>query len=622
MFKRRSGLIFLFILSFLYSNAQDSISTIYIDSIIVKSNRFVLESIGSQVYPVRSTNQSAGTALALETPINIKQYGPGVLQTASARGTGASHLGVAWNGINIQGMTHGQVDLSLIPTTDDIVYIAGGNSAMAGSGYLGGLVRLDTRFRKKNKISLGGTLGRFHNYRFQGGLNYSQKKWTSHTTASYQKGKNDFPFINTSSVQKPLVKQINNGYQVLQFRQNIQFTLGKKNTLQFHYWLTNANREIPPSMTAANDHALQSDQAHRFLADWIYSLNAKSSLRTKIAHINEQLTFQNDALHDFTATSKQIIDSRLSLKLKHHQLQLGLYEAFEQADADGYGSKHQRHISALSVADNYLLYKDIKLSGQGRLEIKNFEIITPIFTLAGEWLTNPTAALPLQLKGKIGRHFHRPTFNDLFWKGLGVPDLKDEVGYQGEMSFSFENSPYAKSHWHFNATSFLLNIDNWILWAPNSQGIWRPSNKLKVQSKGIESSIKYALLRKPFTFKSNLYYTFVKTINLADGFEQGKQLLYVPRHKLNGMINLGYQSWSFLSEQYFVSKRPVTTDNSKYVASFFVQNLQLGYTFKNKWTKGLVRFKVNNLWNRPYQIIQFRPMPGLGFEIGIHFDFF
>lgn len=603
--------------------AQDSLWTVPIDSITIKSTRLEFEASGTNTYAIKPiglpSGASVGDALNESTPISFKQYGPAMLQSASARGTGAGHLGVNWNGINIQSMTHGQVDFSLIDISDRITYITGGNSAMDGSGNLGGVVQLDTKIRDQNGLhgSATAAVASFHQNKWNGNLRFSRPKWASFAEVIYKKGKNDFPFVNTASVGQPTQTQVNNAYRTLQLRQSNQWMLNKKNVIQIHYWWTDAHREIPPTMATANDQAHQSDQAHRLLAEWVHTPRPKMTIRTKVANITEQLTFQNQVIFSHTLTTKQIIDSRLAQKRGAHQMLAGLFQSHEKAFSDGYDQVHQRMTSALFLAEKIKLSPQWQIAAQTRLEAKDFHQFIPIYSLSAQYQWKHW-----QLKSKFGRHFHAPTFNDLFWMDLGVPHLKDEKGHQGELTINYTQKNQS-NNFSASITGYWLSVKDWILWAPDAFSTWRPANSQKVISKGIESYITFQQEYKKLQFNGQIIYALTHSINKESRQPQliGKQLLYVPKHKISGHLAIKYQNLQLVYQPIWIGKRPYLADNSKYMPGNFTQNLRLAYSPKIKSTTLQLHFSITNLADTRYQTIRYRPMPGRGLDAGISLAF-
>ncbi len=82
--------------------------------------------------------------LSLNTPIIIKNYGPGQLATVAFRGTSANHTAVLWNGLNINLPTLGQTDFSTIPVAgfDQLSVQYGSSASVVGTDAVGGSILL------------------------------------------------------------------------------------------------------------------------------------------------------------------------------------------------------------------------------------------------------------------------------------------------------------------------------------------------------------------------------------------------------------------------------------------------------------------------------------------------
>ena len=95
--------------------------TVRVKEIIVKSsskpsvlNGFMDHTIDSMVLKdYKLTDISS--VISENTPLFVKNYGPGAISTISFRGTGASHTQLLWNDFSINSPMLGQADLSLVP---------------------------------------------------------------------------------------------------------------------------------------------------------------------------------------------------------------------------------------------------------------------------------------------------------------------------------------------------------------------------------------------------------------------------------------------------------------------------------------------------------------------------
>ena len=58
---------------------------------------------------------SLGEVLQQETGLFLRQYGPGMLNSLSMRGTSAGHNALFWNGLPVNSPSLGQADYSIFP---------------------------------------------------------------------------------------------------------------------------------------------------------------------------------------------------------------------------------------------------------------------------------------------------------------------------------------------------------------------------------------------------------------------------------------------------------------------------------------------------------------------------
>ena len=55
---------------------------------------------------------------------------------------------------------------------------------------------------------------------------------------------------------------------------------------------------------------------------------------------------------------------------------------------------------------------------------------------------------------------------------------------------------------------------------------------------------------------------------------------------------------------------------------YLIGNASLRYSFKNKISHIHIFFRVNNIWDTNYFVIERRPMPGIHYQVGINFNFY
>ena len=71
---------------------------------------------------------------------------------------------------------------------------------------------------------------------------------------------------------------------------------------------------------------------------------------------------------------------------------------------------------------------------------------------------------------KIGvntsRNFRIPTYNDLYWVGLGNPDLEPEISKQASLNHFLKFKKQC-----FQVAGFYIDTQDMIKWVPDSNGV-------------------------------------------------------------------------------------------------------------------------------------------------------
>ena len=153
----------------------------------------------------------------------------------------------------------------------------------------------------------------------------------------------------------------------------------------------------------------------------------------------------------------------------------------------------------------------------------------------------------------------------------------------------------------------------------------------------METSLRWNWIKGAWKGKLSGRYQYVKATNTAvyDGLEEvlHKQLLYTPNHSAGLVMQAERGAFSGTYLHQWTGKRFTTTDNSASLPGFYTGNLLLRYTFflqplsDGKGRAGAsaqgssvaVDFRLENIWNTPYQVIAYRPMPGRNWRLGCMF---
>lgn len=578
--------------------------------------------------------QSFNLAEALKqgSPLFVKSYGANGIGSLNLRGTGASHTKVYWNGIDISPPGLGLMDFSLLPNdpneSAEISYSAG--ALPLSSGNIGGGLHLYTNpfigNPQKTNVQMGwGSFGRqqyqvFHRF----GRNFQR----SQTSISYQSAANNYPYRLPG--EKSRTHTLEHA-DIMQFhlKQGLFWRIKPKHFVGLKAWYNYTDREIPRiAISNQNDFDRMEDANFYLSGDWQYHIDTrqsrihwltgfvKSSNRFYLANAPE--ASRND-YRSYQSTFKYVlpyVDRTRYKKL----LEISLQNRYDLVQNDAYQKNQSRLTNALYGQYKLNFHRGWELGSQFRAELFDAKVapLTGSLNFAYK-ATDPTK---LQEKWKIyfnvSRNYRLPGLNDLYWQPGGNLNLKPELAHSLDIGYSQrkQENNHAIS-WELG--TFWMHISNWIQWSPQ-QGIWQAQNYQEVQNSGIEASIAYRQNLGAWIWNTELNYNFLRSINLGTlgaSAAEGKGLPFNPNHNLNGNISLKYQSYSIAYQANFTDRYFLDEANYYYLPSYLVQDVRIGYSTVIQQHKLLLQLGINNLGNHDYQIIAWRPEPGIHYYFSL-----
>lgn len=557
-----------------------------------------------------------------EHSIFIKSYGQGSLATSSMRGTGSSHTAVLWNGFNLQSSMNGTLDLSLIPISfvDDARVSKSGASTRFGSGAIGGAIVLNNPiyFRKGLDIALDAKVGSFENYNESLSVKWSNGKFYNKTRVFHHAAKNDFAFQNTSLFGKPVVNQTNAAFEQYGILQENAILINKNQSLDAKLWYQNSHRALPPSMLQAESKAFQDDAATRLLAHWQY-IGKKTAWHVSSAYFDEYIRYSDEQISLDDTSRATTWTNKLETYFylpKKQTIKIGGQYTHLNAFSEGYDGTFVQNQLAFFAEYSW---RNPTEKYEINMALREEVVDGDMKPLAGHLMFNYQFHKNWSGYLNTSRSFRLPTFNDLYWSPGGNPNLEPETSWSEDIGIR-GNFKIKKTRISTQFSIFNKNITNWILWQPTGP-FWSPINILEVWSRGVDmsSSVTWQL-KKGWRLKLGGNYEFVKSTNqkVADnsGSSLDKQLIYVPFHKGNINLQLNYRKWLMRYSQHYTGQRFTTTDNNGSLDHYSTGDWMIRYHFYKK-ARFHWHFKLNNVWNVDYQVIESRPMPGRNFQTGI-----
>lgn len=550
--------------------------------------------------------QSGNVADALQesSAVFLKSYGPGSLTTSSIRGAGASHTLVLWNNLPIQNPFLGLLDLSLLDTwaVDEVKLQKGGNSAMWGSGAIGGTISMLQKNQNQDQVRFENdfTTASFGRLQEKAKLSLGLDNLRLITSLSTLRAKNNFPYHLSNGE----LRNQSNAQQVqTNLNQDFYYSLNQKNEVSLHYWRSWAKRQNPPTTVQNKSEAYQIDKADRFSAQW-KRLSDSNRLVVNIGYFVESLDYfdpliKTESLTDFTTFVADI----------NNEVNVGSCRTLS------YGfSQYNTHVAspsnyAFSVSESrsavFIRYRYKWFQFSGRQEFVDDRFLP--------FLPSTALELPLNkvvlLKAKISRNYRLPTLNDRYWQNAGNPDLLPESGWSQEAGLHYKTDGL-----YFSLSGFNRIVNNWIQWTIlDGNNLFKPYNLNKVLSRGLELEAAYEVKAIRLIGQYNLLRSTNTKAVIYPKIQVGDQLFYTPMHTGLLSIQLNYQKYQLSYQQRFVSASLGLNEN---LNAYTTGDLMVNASFK--WIK--LRIGILNMWNTQYRVIERRPMPGRNYEIGLNIN--
>jgi len=590
--------------------------------------------------------QTISELLSSYSPVFLKSYGRGSTATASFRGTAPSHTQVYWNGIKLNSPMRGDVDFSLFPVyfIDDISLQHGGSSLQSGSGALGGSILINNKPDWTDRFSVRyvQTVESFSTAKEYLNVGYGNGKLQFKTRLFSDASKNIFPYYNYGVLPMHESVQKNAGYNKIGLLQEAYFR-HNRHSFSAKLWAYQSKRDLPQLMSFEGDvrKETQDDENFRAVGSWKY-ISGKTKLEA-VAGYN-QTNFQyywaateaNSVNFDTKSKEKSYSDNlnldwnpleKLSLNWAlnstYHQV-----STFDKVKKIGYN--HDRLELSLMNSIHFQAFPKIFVSFISRSELYDNKLVGLIPSLGAEYLTGKKEEISVKMN--ISRNYHQPSLNDLYFIPGGNPNLKSENGVAGDLAFSLSKRT-EKMNYSAQITGFASLIGNWIVWHPADDGgaYWEASNLRKVFARGVETALSFhQKLAKEISvdFKANYSHAETSNIDAVASVDKtrGKQLIYIPKDKVNLFAQVDYKQYFIKLNAPFTGKRYTTSNNEesdyeKVLNPYWLISLSLGRSFAfNHFSVDAVG-TIENLTNADYMAILWRPMPGRYYSLTLQFSY-
>lgn len=538
----------------------------------------------------------------------IRSYGAGNLATISLRGATSSQTSMMWNGVPINNAMLGLADVSNVPVDgfDQLALDFGSDAIRYGSSSIGGNIRMGNRlsYKKRTHYRSQFSIGSFGAMQGHFRADWGNHKWSQSTRLGTISSQNNF-FVEAINE-----KQKNSSVKRNYLMHSTGLRLGSTTEIKLDYWRQQANRQVPPTLRQNASEAYQKDAADR-VALTVNHLLGSWILQGKAAWMKEQLDYFDSQIRLSSPTSIETNFARVSARKAagSWNWQFGIEARRHRAKANGYSENRvvQRYQAAYGQVSYSL--RNWQIQASARQAHFNGKWIPLVPGLEIEWGSQEKLMLYSSLSG----HYRIPSLNELYWRPGGNSDLIPEQGWSAELGGTkriFEKGEWSSS---LKANGFYRRLDHWLQWSlPEGGSFFQALNIDEVFSYGFEAHWKTAFTTDKWSAALNLSYTKVRSFSeealIIPKRESRQQLHYLPENRGIIRLDLSHLNWKIsYAHQYQTAMDGFNKRIEGYhLGDWMLSNrfqLTSGHEFK-------LQLECRNAWNKNYEVVEFRPMPG------------
>ncbi|HYM20253.1 MAG TPA: hypothetical protein VEW28_04520 [Candidatus Kapabacteria bacterium] len=616
---------------------------------VLDSNKNVSKGIVSVTVPSAELQQISGSNLLssvseLYPSLSVRSYGPiGAIALASFRGLPAEYISLEWNGINITNAQNNLTDLGLMDlnvigsVTLSSSASNSGTISESGNATIG--IGLPMMSPVSSSVQIGSEVTSYNNTIHAAEVT-TYTRISEHITnnltlgiaGSLTSSNGNYPFVQQGT--NVSVLRENNDAHLANATINIQYVPADNIRLTGTSFYTKADRGSPAAVTI--DYRGASDfNARLFDEIYLVGMTLEHSPSTDFSYTVK--TAFHSSFETYDNPAKSIAD-----RYSNRQLTFSL-------DGVSHSTEHIDYLTAVSF-DRYTIESNEHAPPtQGSDIFRNtyranvgMRLTEGIFQSTGYIKVEKNSdqsdpqILP-QLTAKINlpgynttfgasytRLYHEPTFNELYWKSGGIPDLKPESGDALELVTDVQPADRIS----MKAAVFYNALRDQIIWQLDSDGVWRPNELQASRTYGVElSSQAETNFGESVSAGIRIAFTYQRSENQTpNSLYFGKELPYatplrwnialVPRIKDVGELTLYYNYRWHRYPTYAANpsdKLPaagVANVTFKMVPLVLISGLKL-----------VPSCAITNLFDTQYDEIPNYPMPGREYKLGVEFTY-
>lgn len=574
---------------------------------------------------------STGDALELSPGVFVKRYGGlGGIQTLSLRGSTAPQTLLLLDGVRLNSVQSGSVDLALLPLPllEEIQVVRGGGAALYGGNALGGLVNLRTLLLRTSP-QLGARVKRasFNEWRAAAWGGLREGPFQFNASLALEEGDGDYPFTFDQFGSREQAQRGNGDATLRAGMLNTQWVRSDMRLFAAAI-LRSADRGSPGAVVQGRIE----DASARLLDDGVIGYGGVEILgrhwrggllfnvrRNDQTYLDPEFFGPDPAGHTFNFREREAgaalnlaaglgtieLDARLELstaELRGEQLQ----------NLEGDTAERDHAAAALRVAGPLLKLGQSELHVETALRLDAYSefgaVISPSLGMAWK------RVLPdLTLRADLSDNFRPPSFNELYYINYGSADLRPERGLSFNMGLAWESGSVSVT-----LDAFVLRTRDQIIAVPRSPVSWSARNVGRVHSRGLELALRGTW------FDGRLFTAVAATLQRAvdespESFSRGEEIVYTPGELLNCSASwtegevAGGVVFSLVGERLSLPGAAAEDIMPAYsLADLFVE-----VGFKLGGSQFTTRLQTKNVFGEEYAVLRNYPMPGRSVSVSL-----
>lgn len=587
--------------------------------------------------------------------VTVRDYGGiGGLKTVSVRSLGAHHTGVIYDGVAVSNCQAGQIDIgrfsldnvarvSLAVGQEDGIFQPAKMFASAG------VLSIQTErpvFVHNRKYSLqarvkGGSFGMVNPY-----LRYAAKV-TDRTTLSvggnFLRADGAYPFTLENGKLVTREKRYNSDILSWHTEANLYTLLRDSSQLTAKAYYFQSERGLPGGVIYYNPYNkerlwdqnffAQAGYEKRFNRAWTlkaalkynYSWNKYKDVNVKYEN-GEQI--DRNRQHEYYGTVTALYQPRKNLSVSW-ATDLSVNKLWNNLPECPFPTRYTL-LSALAVKYQYRFMSltanllntytidDVK-SGK---RPKNREKLTPAVSLS----LRPWERENLYFRFLYKSTFRVPTFNDLYYLRMGNTGLKPELAKEFNAGITWNGSlteivPYVS----LTVDGYYNRVEDKIVARPTTY-VWKMMNLGEVDITGVDVALAVTLaFREDIRLRISGGYTYQKAIDVTNPKDKNykDQIPYTPKHSGNGALNLE-MPWANVAYTVMgAGERYSLPQNirANRIDGYAEHSASVSREFVLKSCRLRIQAELINFTDKQYDVIQFYPMPGRSYRLGMTWVF-